>query len=216
MQKFLDKDGLKRVWDNTTTYIDKKCSLITDDTLTLADNVLSVTIPAKGVTKEEFAAMTDAEKNGLVIVTDEDAPGGSGGNSGSAGGEVYSTEEVRIGTWIDGKPLYKRTWARNGKTGDKYGIVFADFDIEQVCNAYGYVLQTVPTGTSGVIQLFMNSKNFESTELGPYFTGYSRRYSSVPEFYCKWHGLNGNSIDATVSAVITLEYTKTTDEGGTT
>lgn len=25
-------------------------------------------------------------------------------------GEVYSTEEIRIGTWIDGKPLYKKTF----------------------------------------------------------------------------------------------------------
>ena len=27
----------------------------------------------------------------------------------SGGGEVYSTEETRIGTWIDGKPLYRKT-----------------------------------------------------------------------------------------------------------
>lgn len=27
--------------------------------------------------------------------------------SGGSGGEVYSTEEQRIGTWIDGKPLYR-------------------------------------------------------------------------------------------------------------
>lgn len=29
--------------------------------------------------------------------------------TGSAG-EVYSTEETRIGTWIDGKPLYRRVY----------------------------------------------------------------------------------------------------------
>lgn len=31
----------------------------------------------------------------------------SSGSGGDSGGEVYSTEEVRIGTWIDGKPLYR-------------------------------------------------------------------------------------------------------------
>lgn len=32
--------------------------------------------------------------------------GGSGGNSESL--DIYSTEETRIGTWIDGKPLYRK------------------------------------------------------------------------------------------------------------
>lgn len=34
-------------------------------------------------------------------------------------GEVYSTEEQRIGTWVDGKPLYKKTITY---TGDKFSI----------------------------------------------------------------------------------------------
>ena len=37
-------------------------------------------------------------------------PGELGGGSGGSGGpaeEIYSTEERRIGTWIDGKPLYR-------------------------------------------------------------------------------------------------------------
>lgn len=40
----------------------------------------------------------------IIKVTD----GGSGGGSGSAE-EVYSTEETRIGTWIDGKPFYRKS-----------------------------------------------------------------------------------------------------------
>ncbi|NBI08575.1 hypothetical protein D1641_00880 [Colidextribacter sp. OB.20] len=34
--------------------------------------------------------------------------GGSGGGSSL---ETYSTEEQRIGTWIDGKPLYRKTYS---------------------------------------------------------------------------------------------------------
>jgi len=34
--------------------------------------------------------------------------GVSGGSGDGSSEEVYSTEEVRIGTWIDGKPLYRR------------------------------------------------------------------------------------------------------------
>lgn len=33
----------------------------------------------------------------------KDPAGGGGGGDG----EIYSTEETRIGTWIDGKPLYR-------------------------------------------------------------------------------------------------------------
>lgn len=35
-------------------------------------------------------------------------PGGGSGGGGSGAEEVYSTEETRIGTWIDGKPLYRK------------------------------------------------------------------------------------------------------------
>lgn len=38
-------------------------------------------------------------------------PGDAG--TGEDTGEIYSTEEVRIGTWIDGKPLYRRVFEAN-------------------------------------------------------------------------------------------------------
>lgn len=31
--------------------------------------------------------------------------------TGGPSGEAYSTEETRIGTWIDGKPIYKRVFS---------------------------------------------------------------------------------------------------------
>lgn len=33
--------------------------------------------------------------------------GGTGGSCGS-NGEIYSTEEIEVGTWIDGKPIYRK------------------------------------------------------------------------------------------------------------
>lgn len=47
----------------------------------------------------------------MKIIIDGEAveiPGGSGG--GESAGEAYSTEETRIGTWIDGKPLYRKVF----------------------------------------------------------------------------------------------------------
>lgn len=64
-------------------------------------------VPTKVLTLAEYNALSKEEKQADVLyaITD-DRPGGSG--SGGGGGEVYSTEETRIGTWIDGKPLYRR------------------------------------------------------------------------------------------------------------
>lgn len=60
-------------------------------------------IPTVPLTQAEYDALTDDEKNAekLYLITDAAA-------SGSDSEEVYSTEETRIGTWIDGKPLYRR------------------------------------------------------------------------------------------------------------
>lgn len=42
----------------------------------------------------------------MKLVIDGEVVEVSGG--GGASEEVYSTEEIRIGTWIDGKPLYRK------------------------------------------------------------------------------------------------------------
>lgn len=36
--------------------------------------------------------------------------------SGGSSGETYSTEETVIGTWIDGKPLYRKCFQANNYT----------------------------------------------------------------------------------------------------
>lgn len=63
------------------------------------------TVAIKPLTQAEYDALTDAEKQADVVyaITDDAGSSGSGGSSE----EVYSTEETRIGTWIDGKPLYR-------------------------------------------------------------------------------------------------------------
>lgn len=77
-----------------------------DPTLTMTDeNVLSVTVPTKSATKEEYNALTDDEKKGLWVVTDEtDTIVPSGGSN-----NVYSEEETVIGTCF-GKPLYRKCY----------------------------------------------------------------------------------------------------------
>lgn len=90
------------------------------DGLSKDGETVSVTIPTRGIfTTEEYEALPTAQKNtGLLIVDDGQSGGGSGGGSSSAE-EIYSTEETRIGTWSDGKPLYRKVInASSNQDGD--------------------------------------------------------------------------------------------------
>lgn len=65
--------------------------------------------------------------------------GGSSGSSESL--DIYSTEEKRIGTWIDGKPLYRKTYVvslENSATS----VIFETVDNPErfsVHNCYGMI-----------------------------------------------------------------------------
>lgn len=67
--------------------------------------------PTVTVTKEgKVATITCTDVNGTTTATISDGADGSssGGGSSSGSGEVYSTEEIAIGTWIDGKTIYRK------------------------------------------------------------------------------------------------------------
>ena len=65
--------------------------------------------PTATVTKEgNTAIITITDKNGTTTASISDGKDGTGGGGSSGGsGEVYSTEEVEIGTWIDGRSIYR-------------------------------------------------------------------------------------------------------------
>lgn len=70
-------------------------------------------IPVIAKTSAEYEALTDEEKQADVayVITDDNEGASSGGSgTASSAGEVYSTEETRVGTWIDGKPLYRKVF----------------------------------------------------------------------------------------------------------
>lgn len=88
------------------------------DGLTKAGNTVKVTLPTKAVTSEEYESLSDTEKMADVeyIITDDNEESGGSPGSGTSQ-EVYSTEETRIGTWIDGKPIYRRVFVFNSLLG---------------------------------------------------------------------------------------------------
>lgn len=104
-------------------------------------------------------------------------------------GEVYSTEEVRIGTWIDGKPLYRKTIYSTSQSG----TIDVDYNFLRFTNLNISVNEFLfpgnrYTNTIDVILFFINNNNKAfNLELGS-----------------AWQtGLNYLMFD--------IEYTKTTD-----
>lgn len=60
---------------------------------------------APGTTDTYTVTMTNGSTAELTVYNGKDGKDGVGGSGGS--GDVYSTEEIVVGTWIDGKPIYR-------------------------------------------------------------------------------------------------------------
>lgn len=85
---YLDKNGLDYLWGKIKAALSGKQNVIAP------------------LTQAEYNALPDKENSGFCIITDAAGSVGAGGSSG----EAYSTEEQVIGTWIDGRPLYRRVF----------------------------------------------------------------------------------------------------------
>lgn len=118
---------------------------------------------------------------------------GSGGGGSSE--DVYSTEETRIGTWIDGKPLYRKAYS---------GISPTDM------NTWGNV-QFVSTDVDAVI-----SFNGSIYDIGDGFLKYIAYLNHVAQGFNKASGYIIMYITAKgllkQKVVGYIEYTKTTDQ----
>lgn len=107
-------------------------------------------------------------------------------------GSVYSTEEMVIGTWIDGKPLYRRTvLSQTASTGNTITTLFSvsDWNVDVFTRIDG-----VWGGTTLGVPL-----NCPEAAASHYV-------SSDKTFKSKVASIHANS-----PLVTTLEYTKTTD-----
>lgn len=132
-----------------------------------------------------------------IVIDGETVEIPSGGGGEPSNGEVYSTEETIIGTWIDGKPLY-RLVVNTVTPGVGNGGVIYYSDLTQQMESISRI-----EGTISLEQFFVP------------FNIYSGAYTAAL-FYSKL----GKSIQSNISAVeysnrpcfLILEYTKTTDQ----
>lgn len=121
-------------------------------------------------------------------------------------GEVYSTEEVRIGTWIDGKPLYRKTIVNNT-------IVNGGKDVENI----------TPLDIENIDVAFLGGDSFYRDTKNNFTIGMSliNHYESINMHYVRTILSIANKqitsiIGAYVSSsylvgVFNVYYTKTTD-----
>lgn len=113
--------------------------------------------------------------------------------------EVYSTDEQRIGTWIDGKPLYRKTI----KFTDN---ITKEISIEHKINNFGRLINS-----SGNIT-FYNSEHalpvIYPSDMAKYGVGI---YSSNATKVVVEVGTQIISEGNPSNLIVTLEYTKTTD-----
>lgn len=66
------------------------------------------------------------------------------GGSITPGDEVYSTEEQRIGTWIDGKPLYRRVYKLTTPSSTSGGVTIGTIEANiNVVSIDGYMITSV-------------------------------------------------------------------------
>lgn len=114
-------------------------------------------------------------------------------------GEIYSTEEQRIGTWIDGKPIYRKTIIDTTFRTDFYSVAN---NIKQFVNQYGYVQRKDYPKASQ----FINSR--AGTDMSIQFLASNTEVGIQIDWGSNW---KNNYSDMFDKIIITVEYTKTTD-----
>lgn len=100
---------------------------------------------------------------------------------------TYSTNEIRVGTWMN-KPLYRKVFTGNISSSIEHGLTNVDF-----VNSYGYVI----SATGNFMPLPSLRVAYPNYNIGYYVTN---QYIVFEK-----------GSDASGTATITLEYTKTTD-----
>lgn len=111
--------------------------------------------------------------------------------------EVYSTKEQRIGTWINGKPLYRRVIQATSLTVDGTQIIIASISNMEFCMYLGWLSYT----TGGGYTVIMNSYNPDDPTRKLYL--WVDTIAGNVKYSLK--NVGGNLL------TVILEYTKTTD-----
>ena len=109
--------------------------------------------------------------------------------AGGVGSEVYSTEEQVIGTWIDGKPLYRKVIVDTTKSEIDLSSINIDYInlSKSVFEIYGITVNNYTNGNDYAYTTYNSNTKILDTVTG------------------------GNIVSVSLKIIYILEYTKTTD-----
>lgn len=131
------------------------------------------------------------------------------GNELNLGGgtaqEVYSTEETRIGTWIDGKPLYRKTFSFHQTRTTDYTTLYTTIGVindADILHMYGHIWSRsnnykYPIPSSDIVK--------SSTE------NYSYSFQALNSAASGGIFISSNIWRGEFDGYLTVEYTKSTD-----
>ena len=107
----------------------------------------------------------------------------------------YSTTEEVVGTWIDGKPIYRKTFNNISITSSEYSVISiaTGLTIDNLINISGYLVN------NGRWIVTLNSMDTQYANMAR--VSYDKQTSSLELIVQNWTG----------TATVTIEYTKTTD-----
>lgn len=182
--------------------------VVVDPTITSGTKIADITVdgdtsslyaPEVSLTYAEYMALTEQEKNNgtTYYITDMDA-----GSINIFAPVIYSKYEKQIGTWIDDKPLYQKTMTYQfTNTND----VYHDF----VPNANAYIVNAIGLIDAGgdvtrPIPIFYNNSVSNT---------HARFDEGAPANGVRLRRESG-AWGASPTAIVTLQYTKTTDIEG--
>ena len=110
---------------------------------------------------------------------------------------LYSEEEREVGVWTDGKPLYQKTINAGALPNSTYKELTTPQNIENLINASGYAYSITQTGYYRTLPFAAGGTNDIRVDL-------SNNILRIQTFSA-WTNYN---------AIITIQYTKTTDQPG--
>lgn len=166
-----------------------------DNTMVTNNNgSIGVTNPNRGImTQAEYDALPEEEKTKGTYIISDNQNGSGGVSSGTSSGEIYSEEEIVIGTWL-GKPLYRKVILTTSPAAvTTTSVVVANLpEYLERCISIRGTIQT-PSGALSInINSIVTLVSYQNKTINMKITDAANQ-SSRPVY-------------------IILEYTKTTDE----
>ena len=118
---------------------------------------------------------------------------GQAGKDGSEN-QIYSYDETPIGTWVSGKPIYRKSFNYTATTGEVIVADLSSLNIDTVCHMYG------------------NFKDGNALiESIPFYLHSAYTVAPFYKLADKSLRLTVNIGNLSCTGVVIIEYTKTTD-----